>query len=226
MTTRSASVSPVVAVAGAGVFGALASMLTIVLGPAIQPSFPILFYLKFDFAEVVDIIAFFVFGPVAGVLTATVHLVILSFAPGGTGPFGASLKFLAVLTTYAGLVLASRVGRQSLRRAGLSMTTFSLVTRVLLMTVVNYVYIIVLAKVLFNTDYAFFAQFVLSKAGINLTGSELVAYILGLTAVYNAIHAIFSVVVSLVVVSALLNRAPQLLNSRAWVTSHLLRASE
>ena len=226
MRTRPATISPVVAVAGAGVFGALASMLTIVLGPAIQPSFPILFYLKFDLAEVVDIIAFFVFGPIAGVLTATVHFVILSFAPGGTGPFGASLKFLAVLTTYAGLMLISRAGKHNLVRTGFSMTLSGLLVRVILMTVVNYVYIIVLARALFNVDYAGFAQFVLSKAGVNLSGSELVVYILGLTAVFNAIHAIFSVIVSLVVVSALLNRAPQLLESRAWVANYLLRQSE
>src|SRR5881397_2363536 len=92
-------VSPTVAIAGAATFGALASMLTIVLGPALQPSFPILLYLKFDFAEVVDVTAFLVFGPVAGLLTAMIHGGILATVPGGTGAaFGASLKFLAVLT--------------------------------------------------------------------------------------------------------------------------------
>src|SRR5215467_1755877 len=97
-------VSPIIAIAGAAVFGALAAMLTVVLGPTLQPSFPILFYLKFDFAEVVDVIAFLVFGPVAGVLTALIHAGILSIVPGGTGgPFGASLKLFAVLSTYLGI---------------------------------------------------------------------------------------------------------------------------
>src|SRR5262245_20336052 len=120
-------VSPMIAIAGAAVFGALAAMLTVVLGPALQPSFPILFYLKFDFAEVVDVIAFLVFGPIAGVLTAVVHGGILAIVPGGTGgPFGASLKFLAVLSTYAGISAASRLGIHPFRRLGIQIVGFSL----------------------------------------------------------------------------------------------------
>src|SRR5712692_11701421 len=112
MRAGNARVSPTVTIAGAATFGALAAMLTIVLGPALQPSFPILVYLKFDFAEVVDVIAFLMFGPIAGLLTAMVHGGIL--AEVGGDPFGASLKFLAVLTTYAGIFLTSRLGRQTL----------------------------------------------------------------------------------------------------------------
>lgn len=218
------SVSPVVAISGAGVFGALASMITIVLGPAIQPSFPVLFYLKFDFAEVADMVAFLVFGPVAGILTATIHFVILSFAPGGTGLFGASLKYLAILATYAGVILVSKIGKRSLRLTGFSFTVSGLAVRVLLMTLVNYAYLVFLSKALFNIDYAGFAQFVLSQAGVNLTGAEFVAYVLGLTALFNAVHALFTVVVSLAIVSALLARAPQYLESRAWITNYILRA--
>ncbi len=220
------TVKPVVAISGAAVFGALASMITIVLGPVLQPSFPILFYLKFDLAEIVDMIAFFVFGPIAGVLTATVHFVILSFAPGGTGLFGASLKYLAVLSTYAGILLVSRVGKFTLRRAGVSMTFAGLSVRVVLMTLANYIYLIFLAKLLFNIDYEGFAKFVLASAGVNLAGAQFVAYILGLTAIFNAVHAIFSVAVSLVIVSTLLARAPQWLETRAWVANYVTRRSE
>ncbi len=221
MRVNTARVRPTVVMAGAATFGALASMITIVLGPALQPSFPVLPYLKFDLAEVVDVTAFLVFGPVAGFLTALVHFVILSVAPAGTGPFGASLKFLAVLSTYVGLMAAARLGRHSFRRAGFSMTGTGLLTRVTLMTVVNYLYIVFLAQVLFGQNYLGFAQFILAKAGINLSGFELIAYVLGLTAIFNAIHAVFSVVISLVVVSALISRAPHLLQSRAWLTNYL-----
>jgi riboflavin transporter FmnP len=226
MRVSGARVSPTVAVAGAATFGALAAMLTIVLGPALQPSFPILIYLKFDFAEVVDVIAFLIFGPIAGLLTAIVHGGILAAVPGGTGAFGASLKFLAVLSTYAGISLASRLGKQTLRRAGFSMVAFSLVTRVILMTIVNYLFIIFFAQVLFGQDYLAFAQFLLTSAGINLSGFELVGYVLGLTAVFNAIHALFTVTVSLVIMGALLKRAPQLLESRAWFANYLKKNSE
>jgi riboflavin transporter len=216
-------VSPTIAVAGAATFGALASMLTIVLGPALQPSFPVLLYLKFDFAEVVDVIAFLVFGPVAGLLTAIVHGGILSVVPGGTGPFGASLKFLAVLSTYAGISLASRIGKQTLRRLGVEMISISLVTRVVLMTLVNYLFIIFFAQFLFGQDYLAFAQFTLTSAGISLSGAQLIGYVLGLTAIFNAVHDIFTVAVALIIVGALLKRSPQLLESRAWLANYIER---
>ena len=225
MLTGKPRISPTAAVAGAATFGALAAILTIVLGPALQPSFPILLYLKFDFAEVVDVIAFLVFGPVAGLLTAIVHGGILAEVSGDAG-FGASLKFLAVLSTYAGISLVPRLGKQTFRRSGFSMVAFSLVTRVLLMTLVNYLYIIFFAQVLFNQHYLDYAQFLLTKVGTNLSGSQLIAYVLGLTAVFNAIHAVFTVTVSLVIVGTLLRRAPQILESRAWVANYLKKRSE
>ncbi len=221
MPIYASRVSPTTAIAGAATFGALASLITILLGPTLQPSFPILFYLKFDFAEVIDLLAFLVFGPVAGTLTATVHLVILSFAPGGTGAFGASLKFFAVMATYLGVYLAARLGKHPLARTGLAMTLGGLVTRVALMTVVNYAYIVVIAQTVFGQDYGYFAQLVLSKVGINLSGVGLIIYVLELTAAFNAVHAIFTIVVSLVVVSTLLTRAPQLLESRAWIANYV-----
>ncbi len=207
--------------AGSATFGALASLITLLAPPALQPPFPILFYLKFDIAEVVDLSAFMVFGPVAGLVTAIIHAGILATAPGGTGPFGASLKFLAVLSTYAGLIIASRFGKQTLIKTGVTMTLFSLFTRVALMTVANYFYVVFLAQTVFGVDYTGFAQFVLSQSGINVSGSGFIAYVLGLTAIYNAIHVVFSVIVSLLVVNTLLNRAPNLLQSRAWITNLL-----
>jgi hypothetical protein len=169
-----------------------------------------------------------IFGPTAGLLTALIHATILGTVAGsaGSGPFfGPSLKFLGVISTYGGLVLASRLGKQSLLRIGLTMTSLSLLTRVTLMTVANYFYIVFLAQTVFGINYSYFAQLVLSESGINLTGSGLILYILGLTAIYNAVHVVFSVVVSLLLVNALMKRAPNLLQSRAWITRVLNSAS-
>ena len=93
------------------------------------------------------------------------------------------------------------------------------------MTVANYFYIVFLAQTVFGINYTYFAQLVLSESGINLTGSGLVLYILGLTAIYNAVHVVFSVVVSLLLVNALMKRAPNLLQSRTWITRVLNSAS-
>jgi hypothetical protein len=106
------------------------------------------------------------------------------------------------------------------------MTSLALITRESVMTVANYFYIVYLAQTIFGIDYTGFAQFVLSQSGINLTGSGLVLYILGLTAIYNAIHVAFSVVVSLLLVNTLMKRAPNLLQSRAWITRVLGSASQ
>src|SRR5438094_7890971 len=186
-----------VEIARAATFSALAAQTSLLAPPVIQPSFPILFYLKFDIAEIVDVTAFLIFGPVAGLITAAVHGTILTAAPGGAGPFGASLKFLSVLSTYGGLMLASRLGKHKLLTTGSIMTVAGVATRAVIMTHVNYLYLIVLAQVVFGVDYSYFAQLTLSAIGINLTGTGFVFYILGLTAIFNAIQAVLTIVRSL-----------------------------
>lgn len=221
MAISRSSLRPTAVLAGSATFGALASLITLAAPPALQPPFPILFYLKFDVSEVVDLSSFMIFGPTAGLLTALIHVTVLGTVAGGAGSgpfFGPSLKFVGILSTYVGLFLASRIGKQSLLRTGLTMTSLALVSRVALTTVANYFYIVYLAQTIFGVDYTGFAQFVLSQSGINLTGSGLILYILGLTAIYNAVHVVFSVVVSLLLVNALMKRAPNLLQSRAWIT--------
>jgi len=218
----SSEISPIVIIAGAATFGALAALISLVAPPAIQPSFPILFYLKFDLAEIVDLAALLLFGPVAGLITAIVHGTILTAAPGGAGPFGASLKFLSVLSTYLGLMLAAKFGRHRLFIASSIMTVSGVITRVVIMTVVNYLYLILLAQFVFGIDYSGFAQFVLSSVGVNITGTGFVLYILGLTALFNAIHAVFSIIVSLLLVKGILTRAPQILAGREWIRKLLL----
>jgi len=220
MVTSRSTLRPTTVISGSATFGALAALITLAAPPALQPPFPVLFYLKFDVAEVVDLSSFMIFGPSAGLLTAGIHALILGSVGGaaGAGPFGASLKFLGVLTTFLGLLIASRFGRRRLVGTGLKMTLLSLGTRVPLMTVANYLYIIFLAQVVFGINYLDYPQFILSQAGINLTGAGLIEYVLALTAVYNAVHVVFSVLVSLLVVNTLLTRAPNLLQAGAWIT--------
>lgn len=228
MVTSRATLRPTTVLAGSAVFGALAALITLAAPPALQPPFPILFYLKFDVAEVVDLSSFMIFGPSAGLLTAGIHGLILGTVGGaaGFGPFGASLKFLGVLTTYVGLWLASRFGKSRIVGAGLKMTLLGLLTRVSLMTVVNYLYILFISQIVFGMDYLGYPQFLLSQVGINVSGAGLIGYVLLLTAVYNAVHVIFSMVVSLLLVNTLLTRAPNLLQTGAWISRLLNPASK
>lgn len=219
MVTSRATLRPTTILAGSATFGALAALITVAAPPALQPPFPILFYLKFDVAEVVDMSSFMIFGPSAGLLTAGIHALILGTVGGsaGFGPFGASLKFIGVVTSYLGLWIASRLGRSRLVGTGLKMTLLSLGTRVSLTTIANYLYILSIAQVVFGMNYLDYPQFLLSQVGINVSGAGLIEYVLALTAVYNAVHVVFSVVVSLLLVNALLTRAPNLLQTGAWI---------
>lgn len=219
MAVSRTALRPTTILAGSAVFGALAALITSVAPPALQPPFPILFYLKFDVAEVVDFSSFLIFGPTAGLLTAGIHALILGTVGGsaGFGPFGASLKFFGVLTSYLGLWFASRLGKSGIVGTGLKMTFLSLATRVSLMTLVNYLYIIVLSQVVFGMDYLSYPQYLLSLVGVNVSGTTLIGYVLALTAAYNAVHLVFSAVVSLVLVNTLLTRAPNLLQSGSWI---------
>jgi riboflavin transporter FmnP len=205
--------------AGAATFGALAALITLAAPPTIQPPFPILFYLKFDVAEVIDMSAFLIFGPLAGLLTAILHVSILTIAPGSGGPFGPSLKFFGVISSYVGLWLTRKLGRHSLFKTSVFMVSLSIATRVTLMTLINYLYLLFIAHFLFGQDYVSYGGYVLGLAGINVTGGTLFLYILGLTAIYNAVHVIFSVSVSIFLVRILLQRSPNLLQSRAWITN-------
>src|SRR2546428_7228396 len=137
MRSTNPSIKPTVVIAGAATFGALAALISLLAPPVIQPSFPILFYLKFDLAEIVDVTAFLIFGPIAGLVTATVHATILTAAPGGAGPFGASLKFLSVLSTYGRLIVASSLGSHTLLKTGSIIAGSGLLTRVATMTLVD-----------------------------------------------------------------------------------------
>src|SRR5437867_12171290 len=137
MAVSRASIRPTAVLAGSSTFGALASLITLAAPPALQPPFPILFYLKFDVAEVVDLSSFMIFGPTAGLLTALIHATILGTVAGGAGSgtfFGPSLKFLAVLSTYVGLLLASRFGKHRLFIISRTMESVALITRVALTT--------------------------------------------------------------------------------------------
>src|SRR3989441_4978516 len=153
MRSMNASLKPTVVIAGAATFGALAALISLLAPPVIQPSFPILFYLKFDIAEIVDVTAFLIFGPVAGLITAAVHGTILTAAPGGAGPFGASLKFLSVLSTYGGVMLALRLGKNKLLTTGFIMTVAGVAARGVIMNLVYYLLLIILAQGVFCIYY-------------------------------------------------------------------------
>src|SRR5947209_2476004 len=87
--------------AGAATFSALAYLVSLIVPAAIQPPFPILFYLRFDPAEIIDISSLLIFGPAVGTVTATIHFLILTGTSGG--PFGPDRKSTRLNSSHANI---------------------------------------------------------------------------------------------------------------------------
>jgi riboflavin transporter FmnP len=214
-----------VSLAGAAVFGSLAALSTVVISPSIQPSFPILPFLKFDPAELFSVLAFLVFGPVAGVITATVHWIFLT-AVFSVNPLGPAVKFASVLSTLFGLWVGSRVYQHLAggpRRISIAlglMLGFAVLARVALLLVVNYFVFTYIGPVIFGIDYLGFSQQTLQGTlGLQFAGPwQVLMAMLFYTSIFNAIHAIFSVVIPYMLFAPLPLKIPEIASGHPWIT--------
>jgi len=218
-----------VALTGAAVFGSLAALTTIVLPANIQPAFPLLSFLRFDPAELFDVLAFLIFGPIPALITAVVHWAIL--AETGTnrilGPTG---KFAAVLSTLLGLWLGSMAYRriaQKSTRASLALGTmlgFAALARIGLMLVVNYFIFTYIGPVVFGINYLSFSQKSLAAVGMQFANSSQVLWAMLLfTSIFNGMHAAFSVIIPYMIFTPLSLKVPEIASGHPWIskfTSH------
>ncbi|MBI2184545.1 MAG: hypothetical protein HYU39_06260 [Thaumarchaeota archaeon] len=184
-----------VQIAGAAVFGALAWLLAVPQFLRI-PFFP-LTYLTFDFAEIPVMFSFLVFGPMAGIISSLVLWATLSFV-GTTGTFGATMKFVAVASSalgmWLGISLFSKIlGKMGLRAALSSGLVFATISRVILMTIANYVALVVIFP-----DFLGFAVSLAEKTGLVASSSPFsgVVAVLLITGIYNVIHIFISLLPS------------------------------
>ena len=204
-------------IAGAAVFGALAWFLAVPEFFKI-PFYP-LTYLTFDFAEIPVMFSFLVFGPAAGIISSVVLWGTLNFV-GSTGTFGATMKFIAVasaaLGLWIGVSLYSKVSSKiALKGALASGFIFSLLLRVAIMTVANYV-----ALTIVFPDFMGFAVDMLAKANIVDASSPFsgIVAILLITGVYNTIHTALSLIPSYFL-STIPSSSTALKMGRPWITS-------
>jgi len=138
-----------------------------------EAPFPPLPYLKFDAAEVTDTVAFYLCGPRYGAWAALIHFAGLVIR--GSDPFSASMKLAAVLSMFAGMLLAKSLAGQ---------VAWGSLARAAAMTVANYVYL-----------YVLFPQF-LSYAARMVSWMGGVAALFILTAVFNIVHAVLTISVA------------------------------
>ena len=210
-----------VTLTGAAVFGGLAAASTVVFPPSVQPPFPLLSFLKFDPAELFSVLAFMIFGPIPALVTATIHWIFLT-ATGQDSPLGPAAKFAAVLSTLLGMWVGSAIyGRVAVkhRHASLafgSMLSFSALSRVGVMLVVNYFVFTYLGPVIFGINYlGFSAQFL----GMQSSGMwQVLIVMLILTSLFNALHVLFSVGLPFVFVTPLSLKIPEIASSHPWIS--------
>ncbi len=207
-------------IAGAGVFGVLAAILTVA---RLEIPFPALTYLKVDFAEVPVVIAFFVFGPYPGILTSVVQWVFLSTRP--TDPLGPTLKFLAVLSMLIGFWAGSKLSKsfnfRSPKGSIVLMLTSGIFVRVAVMSIVNLIVLTYIAPVVFGIDYLRFAASTLhATIGLSSAGTaEVLLYTLIFTGVYNAVHVFVSAIPSYAIVMPLQDKLTFSFPSGSWLHS-------
>lgn len=215
-----------VSFSGAAVMGGLAALTTVIIPAQIQPSFPLLTFLKFDPAELFSVLAFVIFGPIPAVITATVHWLFLT-ATGVDTPLGPAVKFVSVLSTLFGLWLGTlvykRLGIKKYRSSvGLFfLLAFAIVTRVFILLVVNYFVFTYIGPVIFGIDYLGFSKVTLQDTlHMQFAGpSQVLTTMLLFTSIFNGLHAVFSVAVPFIVMTPPSSVIPQLSSGYPWVST-------
>ncbi|TMI13257.1 hypothetical protein E6H35_07970 [Candidatus Bathyarchaeota archaeon] len=202
MTVQRSSVSRTTSLTGAAVFGALAAVIAFLIQiPYPVPGFT---FLQLDLAEIVDVLAFLLFGPAVGLLTTLIHYLVLNFLPTASPIFGPLLKLFGVTSMLLGMWLGYGAYSRILKRTGGVITGYGImlgtgaVLRAILLTPINYVFLIFV----FAPNTAFSTSF-------------LSFYFAGL-AIYNVLQTVLATVVPFVVVKALRKAAPNL-EVRTWV---------
>jgi riboflavin transporter FmnP len=199
-------------ITSSAVFGALAAIMAVL--PLSFP-FPILPYLRFDLAEIPVAVAFFLYGPVAGIISSVIYWFILN-AVGQFAPIGPALKFLAVISmlmgAWAGVKVVSRLTGAA--RVLVASMLLGAVVRILVLTLANYVVLWILLP-----DFLGFAGSSLTASlGLSLDpGLAVLQLALVVTAVYNLLHIPLSMLPSYFIVGKILSRRIGGTLSQPWI---------
>lgn len=187
------------------IFAAIAAILAIL--PLSFP-FPIITFLKFDLAEIPIVLALLLYGfPPALLATIVYWIILLGF--GSFSPIGPTMRFLAttsmIVGIYGGYVMF-REERIELNPSALPIaagTLVGMVFRVLVMTLANYVVLIMLFP-----DFLSYAVNDVCKAlGWSFSSNEeAVFWVFTFVAAFNVLQTILSVVPAVVIVKAVLRR--------------------
>jgi len=213
-------------VSGAAVFAALAAVMT--LARASVP-FPLIPYLQIDFAELPIMISFFLFGPLAAVVTELVHWLFLN-ETGSDAPLGPAIKLVAILSTFLGFWLGSLtyswLARRNRRSLGLGLSLMfglGMLLRVAAMTVMNYLVLVYIGPVFFGVNYMAFAKStIVATTGWQFNGDAAVLFwVLAFTAIYNVINLLVASIPAGLIVSPMTNSFRHMTSVETWLMRSL-----
>jgi len=207
-----------ITLAGGCVFAALAAVLTLARAAIQYPPIP---YLQIDLAEIPIMISFFLFGPLAGVVTEVIHWLFLNVT-GSDAPLGPAIKISAVMSTLLGFWLGSlaysRLGRGGSTVALSLMFALGTLLRVAVMTVVNYVVLLYIGPVFLGVDYMGFAKTVLQSSLHWEFSNDAAAlfWVLVFTGLYNVINLVVAAVPAGLIISPVARSFRHITSFDAW----------
>ncbi len=212
-----------VSLGGIAVFGALAVVLT-TLSHALGLNFPLIPYLQFDFGEIAILLAFFIFGPVPGLVAAFIEFLTLMVL-GQNATIGPILKLVSILASlggiWVGMAVVSRSRKPGFAKAAALGTTLGVVSRAFFLTIANY-YLIVF----FGGDYALsglvpYLAGSFKLVGVTLTSADGLSLILLFTAVFNTLQLLLVAGVTYFLVGLPQVQATRAAGRTLWVISYL-----
>ncbi len=171
------------------VFGALA--LVISLSTSGIP-FPIAPFLKIDFSEIIDLLAFLIGGELVGILTVTLHF--LGLMINAEFIIGPPMKYIAVLSMFLGLYISKLVFGDYFtwnNKKVFLATLISSIVRAIIMILVNIVVILFIAP----EFYGFFESQLGSLGILEVNFLNVILYISLIIGSYNIVQNIFAILI-------------------------------
>jgi riboflavin transporter len=212
-----------VSLGGMAVFGALAVVLTTV-SQALVLAFPVIPYLQFDLGEIAILLAFFIFGPVPGVVAAFIEFLTLMVL-GQNAPIGPVLKLVSILASlggiWVGVAVVSRSRNPGLAKAAALGTLLGIISRVVFLTISNYYLIVFLGGGYALNQLVPYLAGAFRLVGVSLTSANGLELILAFTAVFNTLQLLFAAGVTYFLVSLPQVQATRAAGRRPWVVTYL-----
>ncbi|MCD6562991.1 MAG: hypothetical protein J7K23_03615 [Thermoproteales archaeon] len=160
--------------------GAFATVLSVL---KVEIPFPILIYLKIDFAEIPVFLTYFLCNFRFGVIASLLHFLGLFSRSGDI--LGPSMKMIAEISNLTGMYVGLKIKSRSM----IIKITSGIILRVLSMTLIN----IIVLEFLFPS-YLYFSKTLLEQAGFYVPTLQCtLIYTLVFVAIYNIINASISV---------------------------------